>query len=81
MQGLQRLTLNGSATLELAQSPWPLLLAAGNSSVTISGDIQLANYGSNSSSLLTVLKRASLQLRGVAVHNTSAPLGSVLHFR
>ena len=81
LQGVQRLTLNGSATIEVAQSPWPLLLAVGNSSVNISGHIELANYYNNRSSLLTVLEGASLQLRGVTIRNTSAPLGAALHFR
>ena len=80
LQGGQRLTLNGSASVEMGQSSWPLLRAAGNSSVTISGHVQLVNYSSNSSSLLTVAEGASLLLSGVVVRNASAPLGAALRF-
>ena len=80
LQGRQRLTLNGSAVVDMGLSLWPLLLATGNSSVTMSGDLQLANYGSNSSSLLTAAEGASLMLHGVAIRNASAPLGAALRF-
>ena len=79
--GQQRLLLNGSGFMEMSLSPWPLLLATGNASVTINGDIQLANYYSKSTSLLIVTEEASLHLVGVSVCNVSAPLGGALHFK